>query len=310
MQENFYIKKTFYGPYVKNVLLPMQAILDNKRNDTGIKNIGINITKLRNSTIRTKTTLIHRAYHNFYDSKVLSFVTLTYSNNMQDIKQAKHDINLFFKRLKRWWNNPKRAKYLGDLKYMYVYEYQKRGAIHFHVLFNRKIHNSMMPQWWPFGFNDVRVVTKGSNEHIVKYLAKYVTKVQNDVKSLNQYDLGVRAYAFSRNCSWPKIIKGQKEMLYQRLIDASVKAINVMFFKKKIDGFGRTMLFGGSFDTTVKNDSFTDYEKYISFGNIRCRNAIKQFQPWVHTKKKILSFLTGVFGNKVEKIIIDKRVFH
>ncbi|WP_458257451.1 hypothetical protein [Spiroplasma endosymbiont of Dactylopius coccus] len=66
MEENFYIKKTFYGCYVKNVVLPMEAILSNKRNGQGIKNLGINDKKLKNSTIRTKTSLIHRAYHNFY----------------------------------------------------------------------------------------------------------------------------------------------------------------------------------------------------------------------------------------------------
>ncbi|WP_339039517.1 hypothetical protein [Spiroplasma endosymbiont of Andrena trimmerana] len=113
MQENFYIKKIYYGAYVKNIILPMSAILNNKRNEIGVKNLGINDKKLRNNAIRTKTKLIHKAYHNFYNSKVLSFVTLTYANNMQDINKAKHDIAIFFKRLKRWWNNPKRIKYLG-----------------------------------------------------------------------------------------------------------------------------------------------------------------------------------------------------
>ncbi|WP_458258635.1 rolling circle replication-associated protein [Spiroplasma endosymbiont of Dactylopius coccus] len=289
----------------------MEAILSNKRNVQGIKNLGINGKKLKNSTIRTKTNLIHRAYHNFYDSKVLSFVTLTYAENMKDVKLAKYHIALFFKRLKKWWNNPKRAKYLGELKYLYVYEYQKRGAVHFHILFNR-IHKSMLPQWWPFGINDVRVVQKGTNENVVKYLAKYVVKVQNNMKSQNMFDLGVRAYAFSRNCTWPKVIKGQKVMLYQRLIDASIKAINSMFFKKKIDTFGRTMLFGGSFDTTIKNDSFTDYNNYISIDSVRCRNAVKQFDPWTFKKEKLLNFLDKVFGNKVEKIFIEskKRILH
>ncbi|WP_338960168.1 rolling circle replication-associated protein [Spiroplasma endosymbiont of Lasioglossum villosulum] len=282
MQENFYIKKVYYGAYVKNIILPMSAILNNKRNEIGIKNLGINNKKLRNSTIRTKTKLIHKAYHNFYNSKVLSFVTLTYAKNMQDINKAKHDIAIFFKRLKRWWNNPKRVKYLGELKYMYVYEYQKRGAIHFHILFNRKIHKSMLPQWWPFGFNDVRVVKKGTNENIVKYLSKYVVKVQNDIKSQNQYDLGVRAYAFSRNCSNPKVVKGQKIMLYQRLIDASINALHTQFFKKKIDNLGRTILFGGSFDTTVFGDNFKDYDEYISIDSIRFRNAIKRVPRILH----------------------------
>ncbi len=38
MQENFYIKKIYYGAYVKNIILPMSAILNNKRNEVGIKN--------------------------------------------------------------------------------------------------------------------------------------------------------------------------------------------------------------------------------------------------------------------------------
>ncbi len=165
---------------------------------------------------------------------------------------------------------------------MYVYEYQKRGAIHFHILFNRKIHKSMLPQWWLFGFNDVRVVQKGTNENIVKYLSKYVVKVQNDIKSQNQYDLSIRAYAFSRNCSNPKVIKGQKIMLYQRLIDASVNALHTQFFKKKIDNLGRTILFGGSFDTTVFGDNFKDYDEYVSIDSIRFRNAIKRVPRILH----------------------------
>lgn len=310
MEENFYIKKTYYGCYVKNVILPMEAILNNQGNVNGVKNLGINNKKLRNSTIRTKTNLIHRAYHNFYDSKVLSFITLTYAENMKDVKLAKYHIALFFKRLKKWWNNPKRAKYLGELKYLYVYEYQKRGAVHFHILFNRKIHKSMLPQWWPFGINDVRVVQKGTNENVVKYLAKYVVKVQNNMKSQNMFDLGVRAYAFSRNCVWPKVIKGQKVMLYQRLINASIRAISSKLFKRKIDTFGRTMLFGGSFDTTIKNDSFTDYNDYISIDSVRCRNAIEQFEPWTFKKEKLQKFLKKVFGNKVEVVFQNEKVLH
>ncbi|WP_395473084.1 hypothetical protein [Spiroplasma endosymbiont of Nomada rufipes] len=72
----------------------MSAILNNKRNEIGIKNLGINDKKLRNNAIRTKRKLIHKAYHNFYNSKVLSFVTLTYADNMQDIDKAKHDISI------------------------------------------------------------------------------------------------------------------------------------------------------------------------------------------------------------------------
>ncbi|WP_458258008.1 hypothetical protein [Spiroplasma endosymbiont of Dactylopius coccus] len=63
---------------------------------------------------------------------------------------------------------------------------------------------SMIIDWWPHAGNakgiDLRVVRKGTNEFVIKYLGKYVTKALDDVKSLNQEDVGIKAYAFSRNC--------------------------------------------------------------------------------------------------------------
>ncbi len=64
-------------------------------------------------------------------------------------------------------------------------------------------------------------------------------------------------------------------MLYQRLIDASVNALHTQFFKKKIDNLGRTILFGGSFDTTVFGDNFKDYEPYVSLESMRLRYYLK-----------------------------------
>ncbi|WJG71136.1 rolling circle replication-associated protein [Spiroplasma ixodetis] len=148
---NFYVKKIFYACYVKNVVLPIDMIR-NERNKLGIKNIGNN-TKLRNNNVRIKSKLIQKALHNFYNARVLSFLTLTYHKNETDIRKAKKDIRLFFILLKRWWNDPKRSKYLGELKHFYVYEYQERGAVHFHILFNRKIPYSMIRQWWPHAGN-------------------------------------------------------------------------------------------------------------------------------------------------------------
>ncbi|WP_339042680.1 rolling circle replication-associated protein [Spiroplasma endosymbiont of Apeira syringaria] len=144
IQQDFYVKKIFYACYVKNVILPI-SFLNNIENVRGKSYVG-NKQKLRNSTIRTKTNLIQKALHNFYNSKMLSFVTLTYKDNIKDIKKAKKDIRLFFLKIKKWWNDPKRFHYLGELKYFYVYEYQSRCAIHFHIIFNRKIHKSMLAE--------------------------------------------------------------------------------------------------------------------------------------------------------------------
>ncbi|MBP1528734.1 MAG: hypothetical protein H9Q65_05790 [Spiroplasma ixodetis] len=87
IQQDFYIKKVFYACYVKNIVLPI-SFLTNIGNKKGKCYVG-NKQKLRNSTVRTKTNLIQKALHNFYNSNMLSFVTLTYKDNMQDVKKAK-----------------------------------------------------------------------------------------------------------------------------------------------------------------------------------------------------------------------------
>ena len=58
---------------------------------------------------------------------LISFITITYKENMQDLRKSKKQVGLFFQKLKRDFQ---------DLKYVYVLEYQERGAIHYHILTN------------------------------------------------------------------------------------------------------------------------------------------------------------------------------
>ncbi len=313
MQQDFYIKKIFYACYVKNVVLPI-SFLNNIGNKKGKSYVG-NKQKLRNSTVRTKTNLIQKALHNFYNSKMLSFVTLTYSNNMQDVKKAKKDIRLFFIKLKKWWNDPKRFEHLGELKYFYVYEYQERGAIHFHIIFNRKIHKSMLAEWWSHGFNDLRVVRKGTNEFVIKYLGKYVTKSLDDAKSLNQEDVGIKAYAFSRNCKNPIVVRGVKKLTIGDIIKASFNATNVFYFKTQRDSNGDTVMIGGIIESTVVNDYFKeyeDYERYVYLSALSYKNYLRtsEIGYLIQRDKDVLTWVNKVFGDKVEKIDFRKKVLH
>ncbi|WP_342276980.1 rolling circle replication-associated protein [Spiroplasma endosymbiont of Nebria brevicollis] len=305
---NFYVKKIFYACYVKNVVLPID-VLNNERNRLGIKNVGNN-SKLRHNNVRTKSKLIQKALHNFYDAKVLSFLTLTYQQNETDIRKAKKDIRLFFILLKRWWNDPIRAKYMGELKHFYVYEYQKRGAVHFHVVFNRKIPYSMIFQWWPYAQKSgikLIVVKKGTNEFVVKYLSKYVTKVQENIKSLNQKDVGVQAYAFSRNCKNPIVVRGVKTLLLQDLVKACEKAKEFYLFKTKKNEQGVTYLIGGSYDYNVVDDYFKDFQQYVSLESLRFRYWLKN----EFNRNEILDFLYKVFDkSKIEKVFLQKRILH
>ncbi|WP_342219022.1 rolling circle replication-associated protein [Spiroplasma endosymbiont of Amphimallon solstitiale] len=310
MQQDFYIKKVFYAYYVKNIVLPV-SFLNNIGNTKGKSYVG-NKQKLKNNTCRAKTNLIQKALHNFYDSKILSFVTLTYKDNIQDVRKAKKDVRLFFLKLKKWWDDPKRSKYLGELKYFYVYEYQTRGAVHFHIVFNRKIHKSMLLEWWTHGFSDLRVVRKGTNEFVIKYLGKYVTKALDDVKSINQTDVGVKAYAFSRNCKNPIVVRGIKKMTIQDIIKASFNATNVFYFKTPRDSDGNTVMTGGVIESTVVNDYFKeykDYECYVYFSILSHKHYLRtsEIGYLIHRDRDVITFLDKVFGNKVEKIIFGNK---
>ncbi|WJG71007.1 rolling circle replication-associated protein [Spiroplasma ixodetis] len=313
IQQDFYVKKIFYACYVKNVVLPI-SFLSNIGNKKGKFYIG-NKQKLRNNTSRTKTNLIQKALHNFYDSTMLSFVTLTYKDNMQDIKKAKKDIGLFFIKLKKWWNDLKRFQHLGELKYFYVYEYQSRCPIHFHVIFNRKIYKSMLAEWWSHGFNDLKVVKKGTNEFVIKYLGKYVTKGMDNVKSINQTDVGVKAYAFSRNCKNPIVVRGIKKLTIGDIIKASFNATNVFYFKTQKDSNGNTVMIGGIIESTVVNDYFKeyeDYERYVYLSALSYKYYLwtSEIGYLIQRDKDVLSWLDKIFGDKVEKIDFKKRVLH
>jgi len=56
------------------------------------------------------------------------FLTLTFRENVQNIKQANYEFNKFIKRLNYRLYGTKKV----NLKYTTVIEFQKRGAIHYH----------------------------------------------------------------------------------------------------------------------------------------------------------------------------------
>ncbi|WFG97883.1 hypothetical protein M1770_07410 [Spiroplasma citri] len=101
INKKYYVKKVYYGNYVKNIVLPLECVDSfGKGNSTGIKNTGENETKLVNSRVRSQGNCIRKAIHNFSDCKELGFTTLTYAENMQDIKKANHHFRLFIRNLK------------------------------------------------------------------------------------------------------------------------------------------------------------------------------------------------------------------
>ncbi|WP_425379619.1 rolling circle replication-associated protein [Spiroplasma endosymbiont of Stenodema calcarata] len=282
-KKEYYLKKVFYGNYVKNIVLPLDVINNIPRNKYGIKNTGKNDKKLLNSRIRTQGNCIRKAYHNFSNSKNLSFLTLTYAVNETDVKKCKYDLMKFFQNINRWWNNPIRAKnHKGILKYMYTYEYQKRGAVHFHIILNQKIPNSTVQQYWKHGINKNIKVRSGTNEDVVKYLAKYIVKTANNDKSQNHYDLNIKAYQFSRNCKNPKVKVGVVELDTLDLIMSSDETLNYFSFGNK-----QGIRVGFSCDSYFGLDKFREFKKYVSH----------ESKMWRHQNNKIINNYTNKFKN-------------
>lgn len=132
------------------------------------------------------------------------FFTLTFRENVQDIKYANSEFKKFRQRLSRHiWNEP------NGLRYVAVIEFQERGAIHYHmVTFNMPyVPHADLERIWGHGF--VKINAIDDVDKVGAYVTKYMTK-DNDDDRLR----GEKCYFSSRGLIKPaeEIIK--KEDLF------------------------------------------------------------------------------------------------
>lgn len=124
------------------------------------------------------------------------FITLTFAENIKDIKQANNLFTLFIKKLTYFLTKSKKSA----LKYLAVIEFQKRGAVHYHIIFFNlpfiiNIYDEMKRIW---GYGFVIVKSLKNIDNIGSYITKYMTKDFND-----QRLAGNKAYFVSRNLIKP-----------------------------------------------------------------------------------------------------------
>jgi hypothetical protein len=142
--------------------------------------------------------IIRRAIFNDFEIND-KFLTLTFHRNINDLDYCYKELKLFLRELKilfdyTWVNGE-------PLKYIIVPEYQKRGAVHYHLIINlpfitKEIQNVIFPIIWRHGFKDLRAI-KDLNR-ASWYLAKYITK--------SELPIGRKRYYKSKNLSKSKII--------------------------------------------------------------------------------------------------------
>lgn len=136
-----------------------------------------------------------------------AFITFTFAENITNAKEANAMFTKFIKRLTYHITGEK----ISHLKYIAVTEFQKRGAIHFHVIFfnlpaelvvNEREQRTIA-DLWKHGFIDVRPIDKITS--LGSYITKYMQKNFND----DRLD-GKKRYFSSRGLNQPKTIRDQE----------------------------------------------------------------------------------------------------
>ncbi len=152
------------------------------------------------SLSRTRNTVRRLVAANF-DAKNDTFLTLTFAENMQDLDLANKMFKAFIRSLRAHLKTSHGEKIARDFKYLAVIEFQKRGAIHYHVILGDvpflpfEVLNPMWPHGW-FKLNRIQHVRS-----IGAYVSKYLYKDVSDTRLR-----GKRAYQTSRNLIRPFVI--------------------------------------------------------------------------------------------------------
>ena len=132
------------------------------------------------------------------------FLTLTF-------KEDRYNYELLIKKLSKWINNIKRD-YAPGLKYIFVPELHKDGALHFHGIVSNIGNLPLVESGlkdkkgnliyninaYKMGFTTATKVTESGR--VASYMTKYITK------DLCSYSKGKKKYWASRNLSKPNIV--------------------------------------------------------------------------------------------------------
>ncbi|PAF16988.1 Rep protein [Terribacillus saccharophilus] len=173
------------------------------------------------------------------------FMTLTFKVNEQDIAVTNLEFNKFIKRLNYTLYKEKKQR----LKYLAVWEKQKRGAIHYHVIFFNfpfiKIKD--LQTIWGHGFVKLNKIDVDSQENRGRYVSKYFSK------DLEVREHKKKAFFKSQNLKTPIVKKfsstTEMDLTNKNVIYTNEYTQKVPIFKAYSDNGSRNIDFE---DRTVK----------------------------------------------------------
>lgn len=152
---------------------------------------------------RTRNTVRRLISANFTNQS--SFMTLTFAENLVDVRIA----NTCFKEFIRYLRHYIRSQ--GEFpeenfKYIAVIEFQKRGAVHYHIIMTAPFFPpEILAIAWPYGYYKLNATQHVEN--IGSYVSKYLYKDVDDSRLW-----GKRAYQTSRNLIRPIEITDKEDI--------------------------------------------------------------------------------------------------
>lgn len=134
----------------------------------------------------TRARLVRTIRANTSAEFLPKFVTFTFAENVTNLDTANRIWRKFRAEL---------VHALGRQKYVAVIEFQKRGAIHYHVLFfampYRNDLKTILSRLWRWGF--IKIKALNDIQDVALYVSKYLSKETHDVRLA-----GRKAYFTSR----------------------------------------------------------------------------------------------------------------
>lgn len=156
------------------------------------KNREISLKRARKEFMRTVNANVGR-----YGDIRPKFITFTFAGNLKDLKVANRIWGKFIKRL----NYRVYGKKCNELQYGVVPQFQKRGAVHYHVIFFNMpyIDNEELAEIWGQGFIKINAIDNIKN--VGAYVCKYMSSNFDDERLV-----GEKCYFFSRGVKRPEKI--------------------------------------------------------------------------------------------------------
>ena len=179
--------------------------------------------KAQSSSSRTRNEMRRLINAN---PELLTFLTLTFKENISDIQLANKIFNRFIVRIRKEDEN---------FKYIAVIEFQKRGAVHYHLLCNLDIKNladatkrrifkqNFSQNQWKNGFVKVKEVEHVDN--MGAYFCKYLSKDMFDERMFRK-----KKYFCSQNLNRPIELKGEEAKSFFSKISENAK----LLFEKEL----------------------------------------------------------------------------